>query len=367
MRLGVKAALVDGEFVDGDVEVSHGLIDAVGLTPAASGGLALPGFVDVQVNGFAGVDFASAEPGDYADVAPALAATGVTAYQPTFITLPEKAYVDALGAIAAARELTGAPRILGAHLEGPFLSPLRAGAHDPGNMVDPDIDLMDRLIAAGPVSHVTLAPELPGALGMIEHLRSNGVVVACGHSDADAEIAGAAFDEGATAVTHLFNAQRPFGHRDPGIAGAALFRDDVIVTVIVDGTHLADEVVRIVASAAPGRLALITDAIAATGMPDGSYPLGDRQVVVADGVARLEDGTLAGSVLTMDQAVRNLIELEIPAPEAVAAATAVPAGLVGRPELGTLRPGTPGDVVVVDDRFEVRQTLVAGEVVFSAS
>ncbi len=366
MRLGARAAFVDGELVEGDIDVSGDIVADVGLTPAGRNGVALPGLVDVQVNGFAGVDFASAAPDDYEAAGAALAATGVTAYQPTLITLPEDTYLRALTSVAEAQARFSGPRIIGAHLEGPFLSPSYAGAHDPANMHDPDVEMMDRLLAAGPVTHVTIAPELDGAMELIEHLRRREVIVSCGHSDADAATTNAAFDRGATAVTHLFNAQRPFNHRDPGIAGAALARDSVVVTLIVDGVHLAAEAVQIAAAAAPGRVALITDAIAAAGMPDGTYALADRQVEVHGGAVKLQDGTLAGSVLTMDQALRNLIDLGVGMEDAVGAATTVPARLINRPELGTLRPGTPADVVVVDDDLAVVRTLRGGEELFAA-
>ena len=360
MRLGVASALVDGTFVGGDVYVDGGVIEAVGASPKGGVGVALPGFIDLQVNGFGGVDFASADPDGYGAAGSAMAATGVTAYQPTLITLPEQRYLTALAVVAEARHVLG-PRIVGAHLEGPFLSQARHGAHDPANLREPDFDLMDRLLEAGPVSYVTLAPELPGALELIDRLRDHRIVVAIGHSDADAETANQAFDAGATGVTHLFNAQRPFSHRDPGISGAALARDDIVVTMIVDGIHLADETVLMATNAAANRYALITDAIAATGMPEAAYPLSDRRVVVSDGAARLEDGTLAGSVLTMDQAVRNLIDLGITVPNAVAAATSTPARLIGRPQLGALRPGARADIAVVDDDFSVIRTLVGGK------
>jgi N-acetylglucosamine-6-phosphate deacetylase len=237
--------------VDGDVEFEDGRVTAIGVTPAGTGGLAVPGFVDLQVNGFAGVDFATAAPGDYEAAGAALAATGVVAYQPTLITLPEDQVIAALETLAAVPPARSGARIIGMHLEGPFLSPGRAGAHDPASMVDPDPALTERFLAAGPVTTMTVAPERPGAMGLIEFLLSRGVMVSCGHTDATAAEAHAAFDAGATAVTHLFNAQRPFSHRDPGIAGAALSRPDVTVSIIVDGFHLAAETVRLI-MAAPG-------------------------------------------------------------------------------------------------------------------
>jgi N-acetylglucosamine-6-phosphate deacetylase len=207
---------------------------------------------------------------------------------------------------------------------------------------------------------MTLAPELPGALELVERLRARGIVVSCGHSDAVAAEAHAAFDRGALTVTHLFNAMRPLGHRDPGIAGAALAREDVVVQLIVDGIHLAPETVLLVRRAAAGRLALVTDAIAAAGIGDGRYRLGEVDVAVQDGVARRADGVLAGSVLTMLGAVRNLHHLGAPLVEAVNAATLVPARVLGRDDIGVLRPGARADVVVLDDRMELSRVLLSG-------
>jgi len=364
VNLGVQAALVDGVVIAGDVDIADGSITRIGVMPAGAGGLAVPGLIDVQVNGFAGVDFTTAEPEDYHTAAAAMAATGVTSFQPTLISLPAADYVAALERLVATS--TASARILGMHLEGPFLSPLRRGAHDPANMVDPDTALAARLIEAGPVTHMTIAPELPGALDVIEMLAARDITVAVGHSDADAATANAAFDRGARSVTHLFNASRPWDHRDPGIAGVALTRPGVFLTAIVDGIHLAPEAVHLAVNAAGARFVLMTDAIAATGRSDGAYPLGDRTVHVADGACRLDDGTLAGSVLTMDRGVRNLLDLGLDVPGAVSAATSAPASLVERPELGTLRPGTPADVCVFDDTFDVVRTMVSGRETFAS-
>jgi N-acetylglucosamine-6-phosphate deacetylase len=353
MRLGVEAAVVDGELVRGDVEIVDGSIAEVGLAGGGHG-LAAPGFVDLQANGFAGVDFASADGAAYGRAADAMLETGVTAFQPTFITAHEAELVAAL------REVPDDPRIVGAHLEGPFLSPTRLGAHPAEARRDPDPALLERLLGAGPVSYMTLAPELPGALELIDALRARRIVVACGHSDATAEQAHAAFDRCARTVTHLFNAMRPLGHRDPGIAGAALARDDVVVQAIVDGIHLAPETVQLVWRAAKGRLALVTDAIAAAGVGDGRYRLSGVDVTVQDGVARRDDGVLAGSVLTMIEAVRNLHALGAPLVQAVDAASRVPARVLGRHDIGTLRPGSRADVVVLDDRLEVSRVLLSG-------
>jgi N-acetylglucosamine-6-phosphate deacetylase len=357
MRLGVEAAIVEGRLLSGDLEIAEGRIVSVGLEPKIGGGTAVPGFVDLQVNGFGGVDFAAADAAAYATAGGALLESGVTAYQPTLITAPEDDLIAALREVPAE---TSGPRILGVHLEGPFLSPNRLGAHPATARRDPDQDLLARLLAAGPVGYVTLAPELPGALELVDLLHEHGVVVSCGHSDATAQQAAAAFDRGVGTVTHLFNAMRPLGHRDPGIAGAALVRDDVIVQIVLDGHHLAEETAKVVWRAAAGRVALVTDAIAAAGIGDGSYRLGSVDVEVRDGVARRADGVLAGSVVTMIEAVRNLHSLGAPFVDAVAAATSVPARIMGRPELGVLRQGIEADIVVLDDGLEIRRVLRGG-------
>jgi len=359
VRLGVAAAVVDGVLLRGDVEVADGRIAAVGLNGAGGSGTAIPGLVDLQVNGFGGVDFASADTAAYRRAGETLLECGVTAYQPTLITAPEDELVAALAEVP--REPDG-PRIVGAHLEGPFLSPLRLGAHPVAARREPDVGLLERLLDAGPVSEMTLAPELDGALELIDRLNERGVVVSCGHSDATAEQANRAFDRGAATVTHLFNAMRPLGHRDPGIAGAALARDDVVVQLILDGHHLAEETVRVVWRAAVGRVALVSDAVAAAGIGDGTFRLGSVDVEVRDGVVRRGDGVLAGSSLTVLDGVRYLHTLGASLSEAVDAATAVPARVVRRPDLGSLAPGAPADIVVLDDALELRTVLVGGVV-----
>src|SRR5436190_22566097 len=200
MRLGVEAAIVDGLLVRGDVEVADGAVAAYGRAGGGRG-IAVPGFVDLQVNGFAGVDFLDADSDGYRRVGDALLETGVTTYLPTFITAPEEQLFAALCEVP--REPTG-PRIAGVHLEGPFLSPSRRGTHPPAARRDPDPALLARLLDAAPVRLVTLAPELPGAAALIDLLQERGVVVSCGHTDATAEEASEAFDRGVRTVTHLF-------------------------------------------------------------------------------------------------------------------------------------------------------------------
>ena len=366
MRLGVSAALVAGSMVPGDVSVDDGRVTGVGLAPAGASGLAAPGFVDVQVNGFAGVDFVAADAAGYARAGAALARTGVVAYQPTFISCPVAACLAAITRLSTLNGSAIGPRVLPAHLEGPFLSPVQHGAHNPEYMLRGDTDLADALCAAGPVGYVTVAPEIDCGLELIDHLGARGLVVSLGHSDADGDTAIAAFDRGARAVTHIFNAMRRWAPRDPGLAGVALSRSDVFVTAIVDNIHFAPETGRLLIAAAGDRLVLITDAIEAAGLGDGVYRLGDRAVHVRGAEARLADGTLAGSVLSMDQAVRNLVSLGASLEFALAAASRNPARLLRRDDLGELQVGGRADIVVLDDRLEVRRTLVGGVEVYAA-
>jgi N-acetylglucosamine-6-phosphate deacetylase len=359
VRLGVSGAIVDGNIVPGDVVIDEGRVGAVEVAAPGGRGLAVPGFVDLQVNGFGGVDFLAAEPSEYPIAGKALVRTGVTAYQPTFITSAEETLAGALTRLKSAP--AHSVKMLGAHLEGPFISALKPGTHPADLCRDPDFELMKRLLSENHVSYVTMAPELRGALELIQILRSKGIVVSLGHSNATAQEAERAFDSGARTVTHLFNAMRNFSPRDPGIVGAALSRSDVIVQIILDGHHLARQTALFAWRAAAGRLALVTDAVAPGGTHvSGPARIGDIDVEVSNGAVRRPDGTLAGSVLTMIQAVRNLHELGASLEEAVGAATTVPAAVLGREDLGRIQPGSPADITVLDDNLEVVTTLVDG-------
>jgi N-acetylglucosamine-6-phosphate deacetylase len=357
MRLGVESALVDGRLVPGDVEILGGRVSGVGLASPNGRGIAVPGLVDLQVNGFAGVDFLGADADGYRLAGEALLETGVTSYLPTFITAPEEQLVAALRALPGDSE---GPRILGAHLEGPFISALRLGIHPAEARRNPDPDLLERLLDAGPVRLVTLAPELPGASALVERLLRREIAVSLGHSDATAEQANAAFELGVRSVTHLFNAMRPFHHRDPGIVGAALARPDVVIQLIVDWVHVAPVSAAMVWQAAQGRLALVTDAMSGAGLDGGTYRLGDLDVEIRDGVARGATGALAGSTLTLIDAVRNLHSLGVPLEDAVGAATEVPARVLRLPASGRIGVGLPADVVILSEELEIERVLVEG-------
>jgi N-acetylglucosamine-6-phosphate deacetylase len=359
-RLGVAAAFIDGRLVPGDVAVRGRELDAIGL-PQPGRGIAIPGLVDAQVNGYAGVDVLSCDLGELLEMGRALLRDGVHAYQPTLITAPEADMLAALAKIAAlAGGADGAATITGVHLEGPFLAPGRAGTHPREYLRAPDPALLERLLDAGPVGMVTLAPELPGALELIDLCVRRGVVVSLGHSQAGAAQALRAFNAGAASVTHLFNAMEPLAGRAPGLAGSALSNPGCAIQLIADGVHIADELIRVAFAAAPGRCGLVSDAIAAATMGDGGYRLGPVSVEVRDGVARRPDGTLAGSVAPLVSGLARLADLGIDLADAIAAVTERPARLLGSDRWGRLWRGGPADLVGVDDDYAVRTVLAGG-------
>ncbi|MGZ3588690.1 MAG: N-acetylglucosamine-6-phosphate deacetylase [Candidatus Limnocylindrales bacterium] len=323
----------------------------------------LPGLLDIQVNGAFGQDF-SDPAADLELVCRELPRFGVTGFLPTVITSPSDRYGPCLRNLARP-DAPGRARVLGVHLEGPFLSPRHPGTHDPAALRLPDPGLIEAWLATGAVRIVTLAPELPGAASAIERLCGAGVTVAMGHSDASWADAAAAAARGASLGTHLFNAMRPLHHRDPALPGF-LLAEHLPVSVIADGVHLAPETLRLVARVkAPDELILITDALAGLGMPDGPYELAGRRVRSDGTVGRLPDGTLSGSVQPLNRAVRNLAAWGLDAAAAVQAGTLNPARLLGRPELGTLRVGGRADLVLVDASWEVLTTIVGGRVAFT--
>ncbi len=325
----------------------------------------VPGFIDLQVNGAAGCDFLAPTAEGLEAAHAYLLRTGTVAYLPTLISAPEDRLLAALAFFAERTGRPGAPRILGVHLEGPFLSPALPGAHRPDYFRTPSVEWIDRLIQdfQGVVRVVTLAPELDGALDVVDRLVSQGTVVALGHTAATHAEAMAAFDRGARLTTHLFNAMRPYHHREPGVVGAALAHPEVTCSLIADLVHVHPAVLRqVVALKGPHRTLLVTDAVAAAGAGEGPQTLGDRQVSVRDGAPRLPDGTLAGSVLAMDQAVRHISGVGVDLSDAVRMAATTPAQALGIDE-GSIAAGGRADLVALDQDRHVRVTIVGGQVV----
>jgi len=321
----------------------------------------LPGLVDMHVHGGGGASYTSGD----ADEARAAAAFhrshGTTTTMASLVT----AELDDLErSVRALAPLVDEGVLCGLHLEGPYLSPSHAGAHDPALLRTPNTAELDRLLHAadGTVRMVTVAPELPGGMELVRRTVETGAVAAIGHTDATYDQARAAFDLGARVATHLHNAMRPLHHRDPGPVAAALEDDRVTVELINDGVHLHDAIAALAFRiAGPARTALVTDAMAAAGMPDGAYDLGSMKARVEHGIARLLDGgSIAGSTLTMDVALRRAVQLlGIPMVDAAGAAATTPAGVLGL-RTGAIERGLDADLVVLDDELGVRAVMVQG-------
>jgi len=310
-------------------------------------GTLLPGAVDLHAHGALGHDFATATTDGAALAAGHHRARGTTSLIASVATGPVAETRAALGRL---RVLVAEGTLVGLHLEGPWLSPARRGAHRSDLLHAPDPAELDGFLTAadGALRIVTLAPELPGAIDAVGRLVDAGVVVAIGHTDASADETRAAIDAGATLVTHLFNGMPPLHHRRPGPVGVALTDDRVLVECIVDGHHLDPAAVDLVRRAAPDRLVLVSDAMAATGCGDGEHAIAGSAVSVRDGVALLADGSsLAGSTITVQDAARRLLDGGTPLPEVVAATSARPARLLGLP--APLSVGAPADLLVIDE------------------
>ena len=331
-------------------------------------GILAPGLIDLQINGAAGVDFLSCDSeAQFGRALRYLASTGVTGFLPTLISAQSDHLREAMMRWRRFATLGGGPRILGVHLEGPYLNPAFCGAHNPRHLraADPTECAALLSVAPGLVRIVTLAPELRGALQVMRVARDRGCVVSVGHTNATGDEARLAFAAGASMVSHLFNAMRPIHHREPGVIIAALEDPEVTVSLIADLVHVHASLVRLtVAVKGWRRVALVTDALAAAGTKQRITRLGGRKVRVTD-APRLSDGTLAGSVLSLDQAVRNAVAIGVPLRAAVLMASAVPAAALGRRDLGQIAPGAWADFAIFDRALRPVATYVAGEQVYA--
>jgi len=337
----------------------------------AGRGTVAPGFVDVHIHGAGGHDVMEGTREALEIITATVAGHGTTSLVATTVTASEKETRGSVAGIAnfilntsqyPTRELSA--EILGIHFEGPFISPARRGVHPAKWIVAPSSELLAQLLreARGTAQILTLAPELPGALDLISAARQAGLVVSLGHTDATYEQAQAAIEAGASHAAHTFNAMRPFSHRGTGVIGAVLTSAKVSAELIADGVHVDEAAMRmLVELKTPERVILVSDGISATGMPDGKYQLGMFEVKVSGGVARNAEGKLAGSTLTLDRALRNMVALSVPLPSALRMMTANPARQIGLgSRKGVLAPGADADLVFLDDKLEVSGVMTRG-------
>lgn len=360
----------DGRFVRGGFSVENGrfahvLEDVPGPAEDLDGALVIPGLVDIHVHGCAGADFSD---GDYAGLvrmARYLARQGVTSFAPASMTLPYDALDKAFHAAARLRRegLADGARLMGIQMEGPFLSREKRGSQNPAYLRLPDWDRFLRLYdaAEGLLRIVDVAPELPGAVEFTRRA-SEKCRVSVAHAAAGYDQAAAVFDAGATHLTHLFNAMSGIHHRHPGPIGAASERENVTAELICDGIHVHPSAVRMAFRLFPGRICLISDALRCCGMADGSYSLGGQEILLSGGVARLTGGTIAGSAADLYQCMRRAVSFGIPREQAVWAATALPARVIGREsETGAIADGRAADFVICGGELEPEAVYLGGK------
>ena len=368
------------EITDAGILIRDGVIEAIGPRPdmtvpsgateiSASGQTAIPGFIDVHIHGAGGHDVMEGTAEAMSTVAKTLARHGTTSFVATTVTASPDDTCRSVEGIAhfitqQFESLQTKAEVLGIHYEGPFINKARRGVHPTEWVQLPSAELLQRLLqaAAGKARILTIAPELLGAVPCMHAARDAGVVVAMGHTDATYEQARAGIAHGARHAVHVYNAMRPFSHRDSGVIGAVLTSPEVTAELIADGVHVEEAAMRLLLQAkGSGSVILISDGLSATGMPDGKYMLGNFEVTVSGGVCRNAEGKLAGSTLTLDRALRNVIALGVPFPDAVRMLTANPAKLLGIEfKKGALRTGADADIVLLDENLQISNVWTRG-------
>ncbi|MDN4075311.1 N-acetylglucosamine-6-phosphate deacetylase [Fictibacillus terranigra] len=333
-----------------------------------SGHFLIPGMIDVHIHGAEGYDMMDGTMESIQAVSAACARTGCTSFLATSVSSSLDDLLQMISNVSKSVGSEPGAQIAGIHIEGPYLNAIRKGMQNEQYLRHPNREEMELIVrkADSLLRMVTLAPELPGGFKMVDYLKKRGIIAAIAHSDATYEEAKKAFALGASHVTHCFNGMRPIHHRDPGLIVAAFEEVSVSVQAIVDNVHLHPAIVRLLyREKGPDKMVLITDALQAMGMGDGTYLFGGHEVNVSQGIATLSDGTLASSTVTMNEALKKTVESGIPLKDAVKMATETPANVLGMPQKGRLIPGADADVVILNDRFEIVRTIIKGKTVYS--
>jgi N-acetylglucosamine-6-phosphate deacetylase len=376
-----RALTPTAEIPDAGILVREGVIEEVGPRSgmrlpdgaqeiSAPDKIAIPGFLDVHIHGAGGRDVMEGTPAALGAVTKMVARHGTTSFVATTVTASSNDTVRAVEGIAAyiANQHESddvRAEVLGIHFEGPFISPVRPGVHPLQYLQLPSAPMLEKLVqaAAGKAQILTIAPELLGATPCIDAARNAGMVVAMGHTDATYEQARAAIARGVHHAVHVYNAMRPFSHRDSGVIGAVLTSPEVSAELIADGVHVEETAMKVLIQAkGAGCMILISDGISATGMPDGKYILGKMEVTVSGGICRNSEGKLAGSTLTLDRALRNVVALGVPLADAVRMLTLNPAALLGIEfKKGSLRMGADADILLLDDALQLTNVWVRGD------
>ena len=363
---------VNGQFVNGGFVVREGIFQSVfegdgadekdEVTKDLNGSYVIPGLIDIHVHGAMGYDCSDADAEGIKEMAKFLASCGVTSFLPTTMTLPREQYFKIADCIDTLSDEKGQARIAGIRMEGPFLSEKKCGAQNPEYLQKADIQMFEELQKRcnGKIRIIDVAPEKEGALAFIRKAHEN-CVISLGHTDSDYAQAMAGFEAGASHVTHLFNGMRPLHHRDPALIGAVFDRKNATAEIIGDGIHIHESVLRTAFNELRGRICLISDGLRCMGVPDGEYELSGQKIICKDGVAKLENGTIAGAKSDLFSNVRNCIRFGIPKEEVITAATLTPSKVIGSDKTGAIEEGRLADFVICNEDFERLEVYIGGE------
>lgn len=369
MKISAARAFIDGAITQATIEITGSKIVAVtldiesraDLSISESDGVLVPGLIDLQINGGFGIDFQTADTGEIEIFRKKVLCTGVTGFLPTLITASHQNIMNQLEKIDASPKV-GHSDVLGVHLEGPYIAEQARGTHDLAQIREINLSEITEIIKTKKLKMLTLAPELKNATAAIEQLVQNEVIVSLGHSQASSAQTLLAVEKGARMITHIFNAQSGVHHRDGGMASQALINPFLFLGIIADLYHLTPETIKLIFQTAGNRSVLVTDAISAMGMSDGTYQLGNQTVTVETGQPPMRaDGVIAGSAVRLDECIKNVIDCAVSPELAIAAATSVPAKVLGLTDRGQIKPGLRADLALLSDSGRASKVWHLGE------